>query len=60
MDCSKPGALPFMCEVKIVTSLEGKKTRDDLLLVELILGLVLCIFWAIGIRIIRDRGRVKN
>lgn len=60
LDCSKPGALPFMCYVKIVTSLEGKKSRSDLQLIEVILGLLFCILWTIGIRIVRDRGRMKN
>ena len=59
-DCSSPGALAFLCEIKIVTSLENKDGRDDLLIGQLILGFVACFVWSLAIRVIRAIGRRKN
>ena len=59
-DCSSPGALSFLCEIKLITSLESKDGRDDLLIGQLILGFVACFIWSLAIRVIRAIGRRKN
>ena len=47
-----------MCEFKVQVSVEGKSS--DMMMIQLVLGLVVCIFWSIGVRLIRAVGRKKE
>ena len=59
-NCDKPGGLFFMCELKVETEIANKKGRDEYLIPQLCLGLVMCIFWSISLRLIKALGRRKN
>lgn len=59
-DCENPGFFAFMCQFKIESSVEAKTGRSDLMIVQLILGMVMCIFWSFGVRLIRNLGRKKE
>ena len=58
-NCQSPGPLPFLCSFKIQSSVEAKTGRSDLMIGQLVLGLVICIIWSIALRYIRARGRQK-
>jgi hypothetical protein len=59
-DCvARPaGALPFLCAVKARVSLANK--QPQWLLPQLVLGAVMCLVWALAIRVMRHLGRRKN
>ena len=58
-DCSSPGPLPFLCQFKIQSSIEAMEGRDDLMIGQLVLGLIICIVWSVSLRLIRAKGRRK-
>lgn len=59
-DCSDPGALAFLCDFKIISELDNKTGEDTLIIIQLILGFVFCLFWSISVRFIRAWGRMKD
>ena len=59
-NCEKPGALAFLCGIKVEGSVDNKKDHPNLLIIQLWLGFVFSLVWSIGARLIRNLGRRKN
>lgn len=58
--CEKPGALAFLCQLKIEGEIQNKQGSNDLLIVQLVLGVVMCFIWSLGLRLIRRLGMMKG
>jgi hypothetical protein len=60
MDCESPGPFPTLCHWKIISSTPAKTGKPDLMLIQLILGMVMCIIWVIALRCIYYAGLSKE
>lgn len=60
VNCESPGPFPHLCEWKIVTSLAAKTNHPDLILIQLILGMIMCVVWVITLRCVQHIGEKKE
>ena len=60
-DCSvNPGSIPFLCEWKKIITKNKESSSASLHTIKVWLAIPMSILWAIGVRIVRDLGRMKN
>lgn len=50
----------FLCEYKLLSTVRNKIDEEALLHIQVWLGLIICIIWILGIRIVRSFGRQLN
>lgn len=58
--CKKPGMLAFLCPLKMLVSTVEKINNSTLMQIQVWLGLLMCVIWILGTRIIRSMGRILN
>lgn len=55
-----PGMLAFLCPIKHQLSTVNKIGNANFMRIQVWLGFALCVFWIIGIKVIRSMGRILN
>jgi hypothetical protein len=52
--------LSFLCPIKHQLSTVNKIGNSNFMRIQVWLGFALCVFWIIGIKVIRSMGRILN